>query len=170
MGGAVSERTRCRSQEHTLLASNVIWTRISPLTGSFSKGRSLIHWGRAHIISADSGREQPTSAIAHIAGRARDAQARGEHSLVPVINSVVVHEHRLNLHGAQESWITRRAIVDVQSQDREIRCHIAAAMSTWTRQRGGTCYSQGHLVFPHRICRGYSRSKNPARLEHVAIR
>ena len=74
-----------QAMEHTLLASNVTWTLISPVTDSFSYGRSLNHSGRAMQIGHTRASEQQigTSALRNSSvagfrcGKSRSTVERG---------------------------------------------------------------------------------------------
>ena len=48
-----------------------------------------------------------------------------KHALVPVVDGVVVDEDGLDLHGAEESQVVRRAVVYIERDDRVIFSYIA---------------------------------------------
>lgn len=50
----------------------------------------------------------------------------GRDSLVPLVDSVIVYECRLDLYSTQEARVNRRAVVDIERDRREIRRDIAA--------------------------------------------
>jgi hypothetical protein len=87
----------------TLSASKVIWTLISPLTGSFSNGVNL-GTRRLDLVPGIQG---------------------DNNILVPVIDSVIVLEGRFHLNGSEEGMGVFRAVVDVAYQVRIFRSHVA---------------------------------------------
>lgn len=84
----------------TLFASNVICTRISPLTGSFSNGRSLWQTRRAWAIRASA--EQRMAAVGtrygQLVSRCKRGHRAGRDSLVPLVDGMIVHECWLDLY------------------------------------------------------------------------
>ena len=48
-----------------------------------------------------------------------------KHALVPVVDGVVVDEDGLDLHGAEEAQVVRRAVVHIERDDRVIFSYIA---------------------------------------------
>ena len=87
----------------TLYASNVIWTLISPLTGSFSNGVNL----EPRRISA------------------RCKNSGDHHVLVPMIDCVIMYESWFDLDSAEEGMGVFRAVVDIAYQMRFFRRNIA---------------------------------------------
>lgn len=73
----------------TLYCSNVICTRISPLTISFSNGRSLCQQFKGQ------------------------QQQETDHILEPLVNSAVVDQNRFDLEGPKEEMIGN-AIINVE--------------------------------------------------------
>ena len=71
----------------------MIWTRISPLTSSSSKGLSL--WNIRYELGDDE----------------------DEDILVPLVDCMVMDEYRFYLDSAHESLIDDGAVVDIESDD-----------------------------------------------------
>ena len=94
----------------TLYASNVICTRISPVTGSFSYGSSLREreMSGLRVRACTGGTSEVLSKFLHRGVKLGNqlVQLSGytrEHALVPLINRMVMYQHRLDLYGAQET-------------------------------------------------------------------
>jgi hypothetical protein len=75
---------------------------------------------------------------------------------------VVVNEDRLDLDCAEEYMVLDGSVVDVECDDRFLRCNVAGVLVSRQKKKGTLCGDlQRHLMFPHGVMGRESAEERP---------